>query len=46
MKQRAGFKIGFFEQGILTGVSLTLLSLIGVVGTMGYYTWAYVRTRG
>ncbi|KAJ5595734.1 hypothetical protein N7450_002192 [Penicillium hetheringtonii] len=46
MKQRAGFKIGFFEQGILTGVSLTLMSLIGVVGTLGYYTWAYVRTRG
>ncbi|OQE28271.1 hypothetical protein PENSTE_c003G01473 [Penicillium steckii] len=46
MKQRAGFKFGFFEQGILTGVSLTLMSLIGVMGTLGYYTWAYVRTRG
>ncbi|KAJ5095068.1 hypothetical protein N7532_007359 [Penicillium argentinense] len=34
-KQRPGFKIGFFEQGIITGVSLTLVSLIGAVGTLG-----------
>ncbi|KAI2787949.1 hypothetical protein POX_f08331 [Penicillium oxalicum] len=45
-KQRAGFKIGFFEQGILTGVSITLISLIATFSTVGYYTWLYVRMRG
>ncbi|KAF7715071.1 Uncharacterized protein PECH_003541 [Penicillium ucsense] len=45
-KQRAGFKIGFFEQGILTGVSITLISLVATFSTVGYYTWVYVRMRG
>lgn len=42
-KQRPGFKIGFFEQGIITGGVLTLASLIATVSTIGYYTWVYVR---
>ncbi|KAJ5683597.1 hypothetical protein N7462_006762 [Penicillium macrosclerotiorum] len=45
-KQRPGFKIGFFEQGIITGGVLTLVSLIATASTLGYYTWVYVRTRG
>jgi hypothetical protein len=45
-KQRPGFKIGFFEQGIITGVSLTLISLVATVSTLGYYTWTYVKLRG
>lgn len=44
-KQRPGFKIGFFEQGIITGVSLTLISLVATVSTLGYYTWAFVKLR-
>ncbi|KAJ6013005.1 hypothetical protein N7522_003360 [Penicillium canescens] len=42
-KQRPGFKIGFFEQGIITGGLITLASLVATVSTLGYYTWAYVR---
>ncbi|KAJ5151370.1 uncharacterized protein N7482_010622 [Penicillium canariense] len=45
-KQPPGFKIGFFEQGIITGGVLTLASLIATVSTVGYYTWVYVRMRG
>lgn len=45
-KQRPGFKIGFFEQGIITGGLLTLSSLVATVSTLGYYTWVYVRMRG
>ncbi|OOQ86815.1 aldehyde dehydrogenase PutA [Penicillium brasilianum] len=44
-KQRPGFKIGFFEQGIITGVSLTLISLVATVSTLGYYTWTFVKLR-
>ncbi|KAL4975279.1 Aldehyde/histidinol dehydrogenase [Aspergillus desertorum] len=36
--QKAGRRIGFFEQGILTGVGITLISAIGVVGAVGYYS--------
>ncbi|KAJ6127567.1 hypothetical protein N7523_003179 [Penicillium sp. IBT 18751x] len=42
-KQRPGFKIGFFEQGIITGGVLTLASLIATFSTIGYYTWIYAR---
>lgn len=42
-KQRPGFKIGFFEQGIITGGVLTLASLLATFSTIGYYTWVYVR---
>lgn len=45
-KQRQGFKIGFFEQGIITGGLLTLASLVATVSTLGYYAWVYVRVRG
>ncbi|KAJ5812636.1 hypothetical protein N7474_008937 [Penicillium riverlandense] len=45
-KQRQGFKIGFFEQGIITGGLITLASLVATVSTLGYYTFVYVRTRG
>lgn len=43
--QRPGFRIGFFEQGIITGGLITLGSLIATVSTLGYYTWVLVRTR-
>jgi hypothetical protein len=42
-KQRPGFKIGFFEQGIITGGLITLVSLVATVSTLGYYTWTFVR---
>ncbi|KAJ5094758.1 hypothetical protein N7456_010619 [Penicillium angulare] len=43
--QRPGHKIGFFEQGIITGGLITLASLIATVSTLGYYTWVFVRNR-
>ncbi|KAK4916124.1 hypothetical protein LTR66_017039 [Elasticomyces elasticus] len=42
-KQRPGFKIGFFEQGIITGGLITLGSLVATVSTVGYYVWILVR---
>ncbi|KAJ5756979.1 uncharacterized protein N7511_007161 [Penicillium nucicola] len=42
-KQKPGFKIGFFEQGIITGGLITLASLVATVSTLGYYTWTYMR---
>lgn len=42
-KQRPGFSIGFFEQGLITGGVITLASLLATVSTIGYYTWIYVR---
>ena len=45
-KQRPGFKIGFFEQGIISGGLISLGSLVATVSTLGYYTWVYVRMRG
>ncbi|KAL4892402.1 Aldehyde/histidinol dehydrogenase [Aspergillus ambiguus] len=42
-KQRAGFHIGFFEQGIITGGLITLFSLVASVSTLGYYTFAVVK---
>jgi hypothetical protein len=42
-KQKPGFKIGFFEQGIITGGLITLTSLIATVSTLGYYTWTFVQ---
>ncbi|KAJ6015143.1 hypothetical protein N7540_009734 [Penicillium herquei] len=44
--QRPGHKIGFFEQGIITGGLITLGSVIATVSTLGYYTWVFVRMRG
>jgi hypothetical protein len=41
--QRSGKRIGFFEQGILTGVGITLFSVIGVVGAVGYYSVWFLR---
>ncbi|KAJ5953655.1 hypothetical protein N7454_000551 [Penicillium verhagenii] len=43
--QRPGFKIGYFEQGIITGGVLTLASVVATLSTLGYYTWVFVRTR-
>jgi hypothetical protein len=43
--QRAGFKIGYFEQGIITGGLITLASVVATVSTLGYYTWNLVRAR-
>ncbi|KAL5356822.1 Aldehyde/histidinol dehydrogenase [Aspergillus floccosus] len=42
-KQRAGFRIGFFEQGIITGGLITLFSLLATVSTIGYYTIVVVK---
>jgi len=42
-KQKPGFKIGFFEQGIITGGLITLVSLVATVSTLGYYTWTFIR---
>ncbi|KAL4749107.1 hypothetical protein BDW72DRAFT_205045 [Aspergillus terricola var. indicus] len=41
--QKSGKGIGFFEQGILTGVGITLFSVIGVVGAVGYYSVLFLR---
>jgi hypothetical protein len=41
--QKSGKRIGFFEQGILTGVGITLFSVIGVVGAVGYYSIWFLR---
>ncbi|KAJ5662866.1 hypothetical protein N7507_003597 [Penicillium longicatenatum] len=43
--QRPGFKIGYFEQGIITGGLITLASVVATVSTLGYYTWILVRAR-
>lgn len=42
-KQRAGFRIGFFEQGIITGGLITLFSFVATVSTLGYYTFVVVK---
>ncbi|KGO71716.1 Aldehyde dehydrogenase, N-terminal [Penicillium italicum] len=39
MQQRPGHKIGFFEQGFLTGGSLILTSLIAMGAVAGYHVW-------
>ncbi|PLB46156.1 ALDH-like protein [Aspergillus steynii IBT 23096] len=41
--QRAGRKIGFFEQGIITGGVITLFSVVVSLGTLGYYALGVVR---
>ncbi|KAJ5560667.1 hypothetical protein N7513_003066 [Penicillium frequentans] len=43
--QRPGFKIGYFEQGIISGGLITLASVVATVSTLGYYTWVLVRAR-
>ncbi|KAL4957216.1 aldehyde dehydrogenase PutA [Aspergillus filifer] len=43
MKQKNGPRIGFFEQGIITGGVITLTSLIGAVATVGYYAVVFLR---
>ncbi|KAL4790682.1 Aldehyde/histidinol dehydrogenase [Aspergillus venezuelensis] len=42
-KQKNGPRIGFFEQGIITGGVITLTSLIGAVATVGYYAVVLLR---
>jgi hypothetical protein len=37
IEQRPGHKIGFFEQGIITGGLITLTSLITIVSAAGYW---------
>ncbi|BAE63207.1 unnamed protein product [Aspergillus oryzae RIB40] len=37
IQQRPGHKIGFFEQGIITGGLITLTSLITIVSAAGYW---------
>ncbi|KAL4945235.1 hypothetical protein BDV06DRAFT_231402 [Aspergillus oleicola] len=41
--QKNGPRIGFFEQGIITGGVITLASLIGTVATVGYYAVVFLR---
>ncbi|EAW20800.1 uncharacterized protein NFIA_113300 [Aspergillus fischeri NRRL 181] len=41
--QRPGWKIGFFEQGLITGGVITLAMLAATVSTVGWYTFTYVR---
>ncbi|KAH2575035.1 hypothetical protein KXV99_003637 [Aspergillus fumigatus] len=41
--QRPGRRIGFFEQGLITGGVITLATLIATVSTVGWYTFTYVR---
>ncbi|RAL07223.1 uncharacterized protein BO97DRAFT_464504 [Aspergillus homomorphus CBS 101889] len=41
--QRAGKKIGFFEQGIITGGVILLFSLAATVSTMGFYGFSAVK---
>ncbi|GFF89033.1 aldehyde dehydrogenase family 3 member B1 [Aspergillus udagawae] len=41
--QRPGWRIGFFEQGIITGGVITLATLVAAVSTVGWYTFSYVR---
>lgn len=38
-------KLGFFEQGIVTGLALALTTVIGCTGVAGYYLTAYLRGR-
>ncbi|PIG80018.1 aldehyde dehydrogenase PutA [Aspergillus arachidicola] len=37
IQQRPGYKIGYFEQGIITGGLITLTSLITIVSAAGYW---------
>ncbi|PKX97790.1 uncharacterized protein P174DRAFT_458383 [Aspergillus novofumigatus IBT 16806] len=41
--QRHGWKIGFFEQGLITGAVITLATLVATVSTVGWYTFTYMR---
>ncbi|PYI19517.1 aldehyde dehydrogenase PutA [Aspergillus violaceofuscus CBS 115571] len=41
--QRAGKKIGFFEQGIITGGVILLFSLAATVSTMGFYGFSAIK---
>ncbi|RDW83681.1 uncharacterized protein DSM5745_04007 [Aspergillus mulundensis] len=41
--QKTGPRIGFFEKGILTGLGITLVSVLGVVGAVGYYGVVFLR---
>ncbi|RAK97979.1 aldehyde dehydrogenase PutA [Aspergillus ibericus CBS 121593] len=41
--QAEGKRIGFFEQGIITGGVITLFSLVGFISTIGIYGYAAVR---
>ncbi|PYH96517.1 aldehyde dehydrogenase PutA [Aspergillus ellipticus CBS 707.79] len=44
--QPEGKKIGFFEQGIITGGVITLFSFVATVSTLGFYGYAAVRRLG
>lgn len=37
--------VGFFEQGILTGLILALTTVVAGTGVAGYYLVGYLRTR-
>lgn len=41
-----GGGVGFFEQGILTGLAIFSTTIVATVGTVGYWTWiAAMRYR-
>ncbi|KAL4803139.1 Aldehyde/histidinol dehydrogenase [Aspergillus unguis] len=42
-RQKNGPRIGFFEQGIITGGTITLTSFVAVVSTVGWYTISFLR---
>ncbi|PWY96204.1 aldehyde dehydrogenase PutA [Aspergillus sclerotioniger CBS 115572] len=44
--QAEGKRIGFFEQGIITGGVITLFSLVATLSTLGIYGYAAVRRLG
>ncbi|OOF94941.1 hypothetical protein ASPCADRAFT_397666 [Aspergillus carbonarius ITEM 5010] len=44
--QAEGKRIGFFEQGIITGGVVTLFSLVATLSTLGIYGYAAVRRLG
>ncbi|KAL2847327.1 Aldehyde/histidinol dehydrogenase [Aspergillus pseudodeflectus] len=41
--QKLNSRIGFFEQGIITGGVITLFSFVATVSTLGYYGFVFVR---
>ncbi|EKV04280.1 PutA family dehydrogenase, putative [Penicillium digitatum] len=41
-----GGGVGFFEQGILTGLGLFSISMLAGVSALGYWTWSIVARHG
>lgn len=41
-----GGGVGFFEQGILTGLGLFSIPILAGVSALGYWTWTVVQRHG